>query len=144
MTTSVVDSGSSLHGRMRARRSNERRASRRRLERSHPDQVVGRRREQKLPVDTGTSAMTELAQPTEIGQLGFVAFSLLEQPALGIGRRLMRLIRAPLPVEIDRRITRIVGRLAGLVSPFEALLTRRGLQQSAIDREMLGRQQAAA
>src|SRR5438477_12762225 len=65
MTSSVVDSRSDLRGRMRARRSNERRASRRRLERSHPDQVVGRRREQKLPVDAGTSAMTELAQPTD-------------------------------------------------------------------------------
>src|SRR5215475_11857749 len=65
MTTSLVDSRNDLRGRRRARRSNERRASRRRLERPHPDQVVGRRCEQKLPVDAGAAAMTELAQPAD-------------------------------------------------------------------------------
>ena len=46
----------------------------------------------------------------EIRQLGFVPLRLLAQPAVGIGRRLMRLIRPPFPMEIDRRIPGIVRR----------------------------------
>jgi hypothetical protein len=62
----------------------------------------------------------------------------LEQAAVGIGRRLMRLVRAPFHAEIDRRIPGIVGRVARPVFPFETLLAGPGLQQSAVYREMLG------
>src|SRR5436190_10120421 len=65
MTTSVFDSRGDLRGKTRARRSNGRLASRRRLERPHPDQVVGRRREQELPVHPTAAAVTELAQPAD-------------------------------------------------------------------------------
>jgi hypothetical protein len=40
----------------------------------------------------------------EIGELRFMAFGFLEQATVGIGRRLMRLIRAPFAVEIDCRL----------------------------------------
>src|SRR4051812_43544392 len=65
MTTSVVDSRSDVRGGARARRWNGRLASRRRLERPHPDQVVGGRREQKLPVHPTSAAVAELAQPAD-------------------------------------------------------------------------------
>src|SRR6267378_8252136 len=81
---------------------------------------------------------------TEIGQLGFMPLGLLEQPAVGIGRRLMRLIRAPFPMEIDGRIPRVVGRFVGLILPCETLLPRPRLEQRAIAGEMLGGQQATA
>src|ERR1700681_369869 len=57
----------------------------------------------------------------EIDQLGFVAFRLLEQPAVGIGRRLMGLIRPPFPMKIDRRIPGVVWRFTGLILPCETL-----------------------
>jgi hypothetical protein len=56
----------------------------------------------------------------------------------------MRLVRTSFPVEIDRRIPGVVGRLTGLILSFETLLASPGLQQGAIDREMLGGQESAA
>jgi len=73
-----------------------------------------------------------------------MAFGFLEQAAVGIGHRLMRLIRAPFSVKINRRIPWIVGRAAWPVLPRETLLAGPGLQQRAIHREVLGRQQPAA
>src|SRR5437899_8884388 len=65
MTTSMVDSRSDVRGGARARRWNGRRASRGRLETPHPYQVVGRRREQTLPVHPTSAAVAELAQPAD-------------------------------------------------------------------------------
>ena len=48
----------------------------------------------------------------EIRQLGFLAFALPMQHRLGIGRRLMGVIAPPLPVEVDRGIARVLGRVA--------------------------------
>src|SRR4051812_39475527 len=65
MTTSAVDSRGDLRGGTRARRPSGRLASRRRLERPHPDQVVGGGREQKLPVHPTSTPVAELAQPAD-------------------------------------------------------------------------------
>ncbi len=78
----------------------------------------------------------------EIGQLGLVSLGLLEQSAVGIGRRLVRQIRAPFPMEIDRWIAAIVWRVIGRSLPFETFLTCPRFQQRAVDGEMLGGQQA--
>src|SRR5712691_1917201 len=80
----------------------------------------------------------------EIGQLGFMAFRFLEQPAVGVRRRLMRLIRPPFSMKIDRRISRIVRRGTGLILPLKTLQTGPGFQQGAIDGEMLRGQELAA
>src|SRR5579864_242448 len=49
----------------------------------------------------------------------------------------MRLIRAPLPVEIHRGIAGIVGRLTTAGGPLKTLLARPRFEQRAIDREVL-------
>src|SRR6516225_8404719 len=79
----------------------------------------------------------------EKGQLGFMAFRLLEQPAVGVGRGLMRLVRPSVPMEIDRRIAWIVRRGTGLILPLKTLQPSPGFQQGAIHGEMLRGQEVA-
>jgi hypothetical protein len=44
-------------------------------------------------------------------------------------------------MKIDRRVSRIIGRFAELLLPFETLLACPRLQQGPVDSEMLGGQQ---
>src|SRR5215471_6975249 len=63
MTTSIVDSMTGLRDvAARSSGSPERSASRRRLERAHAHQVIGRRREQELPVHPASPAVAQLTQ----------------------------------------------------------------------------------
>ena len=63
--------------------------------------------------DVGDKPLSIVQQHVaEIRQLGFLAFALPIQHRLGIGRRLMGVIAPPLPVEVDRGIARVLGRVA--------------------------------
>ena len=79
-----------------------------------------------------------------IAQLGLSAGSLARQPGFGIGRGGVGGIAPPLPMEVHRGIARIIGRRrsAGAL-PLEALVPGPGLDQRAVDREVLGREQLA-
>jgi hypothetical protein len=79
----------------------------------------------------------------EIRELRFVAPRLLKQPAVGIGRGPMRLIRAPLPVEIHGGIAGIIGRLTTARCPLKTLLAHPRFEQRAIDREVLVGQESS-
>ena len=81
-------------------------------------------------------------QMPEIAELRFAADGFLIQPRVGIGRRLMRVVAPRLPVEIHRRILRIVGRRPVRALRFETLVTRPRLEQRAVDREVLVGEQA--
>jgi hypothetical protein len=76
-------------------------------------------------------------QVTQIRELGFVPTRFLIQARVRIRGGLMRVIAARLPVEIDRRILRIIGRPPRAVLRLEALVTRPRFQQRPIDREVL-------
>ena len=76
-----------------------------------------------------------------VAELGFPAPAFAHQPRLGIGRRDMGGIRAPLAMEIHRGIARIIRRRGHRVAPREALEPGPGLDQRPVDREMLGREQ---
>src|SRR5262245_61675605 len=66
-------------------------------------------------------------------------FRLLIASGIGIRRRLMRGIRSLLALEVDRRISRVVGRGGTTASLLllEALLARPGLDQRSVYRKML-------
>ena len=77
-----------------------------------------------------------------IRQLGLAAASLAREQRVGIGRRLMRIVAPRFTVEIDRRISRIIWRLAwGGRCRAETLQAGPRVQQGAVDREMLVGQQ---
>src|SRR5215471_16965060 len=63
MTTSEIQEATFVVERARVARTGG--ASCCRLQGPHPDQVVGRRGEEKLPVHAGPAAMAELAQPAD-------------------------------------------------------------------------------
>src|SRR5579885_2272358 len=68
-----------------------------------------------------------------VAELGLLAGALACQSCVGVGGRLVRGIAAPLPVEVNGGIARVIGRL--LVRPiltFEALVTGPRLDQSAV------------
>ena len=81
---------------------------------------------------------------TQEAQLGLLARRLLVQPGLRIGRRGVCGIRPSLASEIHTGIARIIRRRPGrgVALPLEALLARPGLDQRAVDREVLIGQQA--
>src|SRR5258705_868804 len=79
---------------------------------------------------------------TRVAQLGFHTPRLPEKSNFGIGCRLVRLVCALLTVEIDRRIAWIIGLVVDGVLRLEALLTRPRLDERAVNREVLVRQQA--
>jgi hypothetical protein len=81
-------------------------------------------------------------QVSAVAQLRLLAFDLLSQQRLGIGFRLMRLIRPLLPAKVHRGIAGIIGRWLLLVLRLETLCSRPGFQQRAVDCEMLVRNQA--
>src|SRR5919202_2748622 len=76
----------------------------------------------------------------------FLALPLAEQPSIGVGRTLMRGVRALLAVEVDGRIAGVIGWLVRrrLVLGPEALEAAGRLDQRAVDREVLVREQAEA
>ncbi len=79
----------------------------------------------------------------EIRELRRPADAFLIEPRIGIGRRLVRLVRAPLASKIGARIARVVRRPTTVLAlgP-KTFVTRPRLQQCAVDREVLVRQQA--
>src|SRR5579864_5131404 len=78
-----------------------------------------------------------------VRQVRLLAFALLGQPCLGIGRALMRCIRAALAVEVNRRIVRIIRWLVRgrLIFRLETLQTGGSFDQRAVNREVLTAQQ---
>src|SRR5215831_16411842 len=64
-------------------------------------------------------------------------------PRLGIGRRGMRVVAPSLAVKIHRRIAGVIRWRRHLVLALEALESGPGLEQRAVHREVLARQQAA-
>lgn len=95
-----------------------------------------------LEVDQQSVAILHQGMAHE-GQFRFLPFALLEQPRLGIGRALMRLVRPLLLVEVDRRVAGIVRRLVarGRIAALEALQAGACLDQRPVHREVLVRQQ---
>jgi hypothetical protein len=89
------------------------------------------------------STDTERGQPLMIRQLGFLPFPLAIQLRVGVGGRGMRVVLPALPVEVDRRVPRIIGgrRLARIL-PLKALETGPRLEHRAVNREVLIGQQA--
>src|ERR1700738_1589728 len=71
---------------------------------------------------------------SQVAELRFAPFGLLEQPSLGIRRRFMGLVLALLPVKVD--LSSGPGRLLLSVLPPKAFLTRPGLDQRTVHREM--------
>ena len=61
-----------------------------------------------------------------------------------IGRRLVRLVRAPFTKEIHCRIPRVIRRAPGLILAPKTLLAGPRFPQGPVDCEVLGRQQAPA
>jgi hypothetical protein len=74
-------------------------------------------------------------------QTHFFAWSFAEEPGVGVGGRGVRGVPAALAMEIVRTIA-AVSRLARAILRAEAFRARPSLQQRAINREMLARQQA--
>jgi hypothetical protein len=77
----------------------------------------------------------------QISELGFAADRLLVQSCIRIRGRVMRVIPAGFPVEIHGRILRVVRRGRPAVLRPETLVARPRLEQRAVDREMLIRQE---
>src|SRR6202142_2447407 len=80
---------------------------------------------------------------TEKGQFRLHARSLAIEPRIRIGGRGVRLVRTLLALEIDLDIAAAAGRrfVARSVLALEALYRRPGLDERAVDREMVTRQQ---
>src|SRR5271170_7177165 len=81
-------------------------------------------------------------QMTQVAQLGLPPTGLLIEPCLRIGGRLMGRVAPPLAMKIDARIAGIVGRTWLRVLARETLVPGPGLDQGAVDGEVLGREQA--
>src|ERR1700687_880870 len=79
---------------------------------------------------------------SEIAKLCRLAFGLLVQPRLGVGRRLMSGVGASFAMKINARIAWMIRLLGYLVTlPFEPLVPRPRLDERAVHREMLVREQ---
>src|SRR5215207_9505318 len=76
-------------------------------------------------------------------QSGFLAGSLAIEPRVRIGRRGMSLVRASLAPEVGIRIAPAsgCGRLVRAILESKALYRGPGLDQGAVDREVLGGEQ---
>src|SRR5712692_6490360 len=74
---------------------------------------------------------------SQVAQLGFAAFGLLEQPGIRIRRGSMGLVLPLFPVKID--LSSRARWVALAVLPPETLLTRPSLDQSPVHREMFFR-----
>src|SRR5262245_57258757 len=96
----------------------------------------------QLEVDEETMAVLHQGV-AHVGQLRLEAAPLLGQTCLRIGRTLVCGVRTLLTAEVDRRIARVIGRgvRRWLVLGTEALQTGGGLNQRAVDSEVLIRQQ---
>src|SRR5579884_762713 len=80
-----------------------------------------------------------------IAKLGFLARPFACQPCVGVGGRLVSVVAAPLTVEVNGGIARVIGRLlVRAVLALEAFVTGPGLNQSAVNCEVLTGEQCAA
>src|SRR6185436_15681470 len=70
-------------------------------------------------------------------ELGLVRLALAKQSGVRVGRRSVRGVAAALPVKVDRGIAWILGGRPRGVRALEALETSPGLDQGAVDGEML-------
>src|ERR1700752_2971866 len=77
----------------------------------------------------------------QIGELGRLARTLAVQPSIGVGGRGVRLIAALLAVKIPLTIASGSRRLAAAILGTKALHAGPRLDQRAVDREMIVRQQ---
>jgi len=77
---------------------------------------------------------------TQVSQLRFLSFAVLEQPSVWIAGRLMGVVQPLLTMKIHGRIAGIIWLARGLSLATETLLTRPRFQQGAVDREVLVRQ----
>ena len=77
----------------------------------------------------------------EIAEFCFPTDGFLKQPRIRIRRRLVSIIAPALAMKTHRRVFRIVGRLVPGAPRFETLVTRPRLEQRAVDREVLVREQ---
>src|SRR5208337_1085316 len=79
-----------------------------------------------------------------VTELGLFARPFAGQPCLGIGGRLVRGVGASLTMEVYARVTGIIGRdLLVLSFALETLVSGPGLDQRAVDRKMLIREEAS-
>src|SRR5260370_35024839 len=72
-----------------------------------------------------------------VAELGFLPATFARQKGVWIGGRLMRLVTALLPVEVHRRVTRILWWRILPILPLKTLQARPSLDQRAIYCEML-------
>ena len=79
--------------------------------------------------------MAHAAQP------GLLAVALAEPPGVRVGDRGVRFVAAPLAVEVTAGVAATAGRLVALVLGPKALQARPGLDQRAVDREVLAAQE---
>ena len=83
-------------------------------------------------------AITVLHQHVSgVTELGLLALTLTGQQRLGIGSGLVGVVAASFAMKVDPRVAGILGRRGlriGVVFAFEALVSRPGLDQGAIDR----------
>jgi len=96
-------------------------------------EAAGRR---QAAVDREAGSVVHEDMPLVV-QLGFMGVALAEQPSLRIGGRGMRGVAAALAMEIDRGVAGVIRGTAGGVRPLEALETGPGLDQRAVDGEVL-------
>lgn len=87
-------------------------------------------------IDTQSVAILHEHMPA-VAELGRLALALSQESRLGIGRALMRGIRALLAFEVDhtRAVVTVLGRAA--ILGFEALERSQGIDQRAVDREVV-------
>ena len=78
-------------------------------------------------------------------ELGFLARAFARQPRLGVGGRLMGIVAALLAMKVNRGIAGVIRRLLTTIPvlALEAFVAGPGLDQRAVDREVLARQQRA-
>ena len=87
-------------------------------------------------IDTQSVAILHEHMPA-VAELGRLALAFSQESRLGIGRALMRGIRALLAFEVDhtRAVVTVLGRAA--ILGFEALERSQGIDQRAVDREVV-------
>ena len=74
-------------------------------------------------------------------ELGLFARALAEQPRLGVGGRGVSIVAPPLAMEVPAAVAAAGWRLVGAVLRAEALDRCSGLDQGAVDREVLATQE---
>jgi hypothetical protein len=82
-----------------------------------------------------------IKQMPQVRELGFAASRFLIEPRVRVRGRLVRGILPLVAAKIDARVPRIVGRFGRRVATAKTLLTRPGVEQGAIDREVIIGQQ---